>query len=265
MTFGKFWTSTVRNEPFSKLLYLRLGSSPRLIRIRVFPEEKVETMRRLAKTCIILVAIVIGGCADQTPASENSTTEMTVPEITTASYFEIETTLGNMIVRLYDETPGHRDNFRKLVSAGFYDGTAFHRVIADFMIQGGDPYSKDESRENDGTGGPGYTIPAEIVAGLNHKRGAMAAARQSDQVNPEKASSGSQFYIVHAEEGTPFLDGEYSVFGELVDGFDVLDAIATSSTPRTKGERVRYSSLLDNPFDRVQITVKPLPDYTPAE
>jgi len=196
--------------------------------------------------------------------TDQTTPEMTAPEITTASYFEISTTLGNMIIRLYDETPGHRDNFRKLVSAGFYDGTAFHRVIADFMVQGGDPYSKDESRENDGTGGPGYTIDAEIVPTIKHKRGALAAARQPDQINPKKASSGSQFYIVHAAEGTPFLDGEYSVFGELVEGFEVLDFIATTSTPRTLGQRVRYPSLTDNPIDRVEVTIKPLPDYVPA-
>ena len=110
---------------------------------------------------------------------------------------KIQTTLGDIIVRLYDETPLHRDNFVKLAKEGFYDGTLFHRVIRDFMIQGGDPDSKGAPAGKQlGTGGPGYTIDAEIKEGIYHKRGALAAARQGDEVNPERKSSGSQFYIV---------------------------------------------------------------------
>ena len=231
----------------------------------------------------------------------------------------IETPMGNITVMLYDDTPLHRDNFLKLVREGYYDGTLFHRVIRNFMIQGGDPDSKGApAGKSLGMGGPGYTIPAEIVYPKHfHKRGALAAARQGDQVNPERASSGSQFYIVWgdtytdgklgqlekqlgqqreqeifnrlvaerkkeimelrrnrdqdalyrlqeelvaltkaevAEEGpvrltaeqkeayktvggTPHLDGQYTVFGEVVDGLDVVDKIqqvATGSADRQK-------------------------------
>lgn len=173
---------------------------------------------------------------------------------------EFQTTEGTMMVKLYNETPQHRDNMVKLVKSGYYDGLLFHRVIKDFMIQGGDPDSKGaKPGQMLGQGGPGYTIPAEIVDTLIHKRGALAAARMGDQVNPAKASSGSQFYIVHGRMfnenelnaiaarsgrkytdaqkqiygtvgGTPHLDGGYTVFGELVSGFDVLDKIARTQT-----------------------------------
>lgn len=109
----------------------------------------------------------------------------------------ITTPLGNIKVRLYDETPIHRDNFLKLVQEGFYNDTLFHRVIENFMIQGGDPNSRNATPEQMlGTGGPGYTLPAEFVSGCYHKRGALAAARMGDEVNPNRDSSGSQFYIV---------------------------------------------------------------------
>lgn len=113
------------------------------------------------------------------------------------SKVKIQTTLGDITVRLYDETPKHRDNFIKLATEGYYDGVLFHRVIKDFMIQGGDPNSKEAKPDAQyGTGGPDYTIEAEIKPELIHKRGALAAARQGDEVNPERRSSGSQFYIV---------------------------------------------------------------------
>ena len=123
----------------------------------------------------------------------------------------IETSMGNIKIKLYDETPLHRDNFVKLVENGFYDGLQFHRVIKDFMIQGGDPESKDAPPEKQlGAGGPGYTIPAEFVyPKYFHKRGALSAARQGDQVNPKKESSGSQFYIVW---GTPCSDAQLDGF-----------------------------------------------------
>lgn len=121
---------------------------------------------------------------------------------------KIETTLGDIIVRLYDETPLHRDNFLKLAKEGYYDGTIFHRVIANFMIQGGDPDSRNpKPNASYGTGGPDYTIEAEIKPELFHKRGALAAARQGDQVNPERRSSGSQFYIVW---GDTYKEGQLS-------------------------------------------------------
>lgn len=114
---------------------------------------------------------------------------------------KIQTTEGDIVVKLYDDTPLHRDNFIKLAKEGFYDGTLFHRVIKDFMIQGGDPDSRNATKNQQlGTGGPGYTIPAEISSQYIHKRGALAAARQSDEVNPERASSGSQFYIVWGQK-----------------------------------------------------------------
>lgn len=118
----------------------------------------------------------------------------------------IKTKFGDMKVKLYDETPKHRDNFVKLVKEGFYDSLLFHRVIEDFMIQGGDPDSKDaDSTAPLGGGGPGYKIDAEIKDDLFHKRGVLAAAREGDQVNPERRSSGSQFYIV---DGKTFTDAE---------------------------------------------------------
>lgn len=224
----------------------------------------------------------------------------------------IETSLGDITVRLYDETPLHRDNFVKLAREGYYDGTLFHRVIKDFMIQGGDPDSKGApSGKQLGIGGPDYTIEAEIKPTLFHKRGALAAARQGDEVNPERRSSGSQFYIVwgqvynqgqikqfakqmemqqmqqafnalamqHREEimqlrrdrnreglqelqdklaneaqqqvkakgagmtaeqqeiyttigGTPHLDGQYTVFGEVEEGLDIVDQIQQAATGR---------------------------------
>ena len=224
---------------------------------------------------------------------------------------KIETTLGDITVRLYDETPIHRDNFVKLVKEGYYDGTLFHRVIKDFMIQGGDPDSKGApAGKMLGVGGPDYTLEAEIKNNLYHKRGALAAARQGDEVNPERRSSGSQFYIVwgqvykenqlnqlgkqirmqkvqdafnalakaHREEimqmrrernraglqelqdqliaeaenkvgkqgltdeqmqlystvgGTPHLDGQYTVFGEVEEGLNVVEQIQNTATGRS--------------------------------
>lgn len=229
-----------------------------------------------------------------------------------ATKLKIATTEGDIVVRLYDETPLHRDNFIKLATEGYFDGTLFHRVIKDFMIQGGDPDSKEAPKgERLGSGGPGYTVKAEICPDkCFHKRGALSAARLGDEVNPKKESSGSQFYIVwgkvfkpaelkqmerqmamqqeqnlmnamvaaHREEilnlrkarnraglqelqdaiitdvkqkiqetgkpsfteeqreayttvgGTPFLDGEYTVFGEVESGLDVVDKIQNRPT-----------------------------------
>ena len=141
---------------------------------------------------------------------------------------KITTPKGDIRVRLYDETPQHRDNFVKLVNEGFYNGTLFHRVIKDFMIQGGDPDSIGApAGKMLGTGGPGYNVPAEIVyPQLFHKRGALAAARQSDEVNPERESSGSQFYLVYGKVYTPqelkqmekqmSMQQEQSIFNKLV-------------------------------------------------
>lgn len=169
---------------------------------------------------------------------------------------KIETEYGDMIMTLRDDTPKHKENFLKLVEEGYYDGLLFHRVMRGFMIQGGDPNSRDSPAGAPlGMGGPGYTIPAEFTGGL-HIKGAVAAARMPDQGNPAKASSGSQFYIVdgrHMDEasadkelkrsrkqytpeerqayidaggGAPFLDDEYTVFGQVVEGLDIIEKIA---------------------------------------
>ncbi|WP_460920119.1 peptidylprolyl isomerase [Pontibacter brevis] len=157
----------------------------------------------------------------------------------------IETPQGEIKLVLFDDTPQHKENFLKLAKEGFYDGTTFHRVIDGFMIQGGDPNTKDDEPANDGTGSPGYTVPAEINPAHRHVRGAVAAARQDDRVNPSRASSGSQFYIVENHEGTPMLDEVYTVFGQVVDGLDVIDKIAE----QPKGAR-------DRPLSDIKMKVK---------
>lgn len=144
---------------------------------------------------------------------------------------DIQTTMGTIRVKLYKDTPLHRDNFMKLVSAKFYDGIAFHRVIKDFMIQAGDPYSKNELNEDIfGTGGPGYTIPAEILHSHTHKKGALAAARKGDTANPQRESNGSQFYLVENAQTCSQLNGSYTVFGETISGLDVIDKISAVPT-----------------------------------
>ena len=177
----------------------------------------------------------------------------------------IKTNYGDIKVKLYDKTAAHKANFIKLVEEHYYDSLLFHRVIPQFVIQGGDPDSKHGAPgQMLGNGGPGYTIPAEICPDYFHKRGALAAARTGDQMNPTRRSSGSQFYIVVGKKytddelnmleermhtkftkeqreayktvgGTPFLDGQYTVFGEVVEGMDVVDKIA--SAPRDKNDR----------------------------
>ena len=145
--------------------------------------------------------------------------------------FDIETSLGTIRVKLYADTPKHRENFAKLAFDGFFDGLQFHRVIKNFMIQGGDPLTKyPEKQAEYGTGGPGYQIEAEIRPEHHHKKGALAAARKGDMANPMKESSGSQFYIVQSEEGCRHLDGQYTIFGETIDGFKVIDEIASLQT-----------------------------------
>ncbi len=145
--------------------------------------------------------------------------------------FEIHTTEGTITILLYADTPLHRDNFVKLASQHYYDSVLFHRVIYNFMIQTGDPNTKDPAKEDEyGNGGPDYTIPAEIIPAHTHKKGAVAAARLGDTANPRRESSGSQFYIVQSEEGCSHLNGAYTVFGETLDGFEVIDRIASIRT-----------------------------------
>ena len=147
--------------------------------------------------------------------------------------FDIVTTMGTIRVKLYKDTPKHRDNFIKLALTHYYDNVLFHRVIDGFMIQGGDPYTRDTTRfEEWGEGGPGYTIDAEIRPEYTHKRGALAAARRGNLANPMKESSGSQFYLVQDSTACKHLDGEYTVFGEAVGGLNVIDRIAHVKTDR---------------------------------
>ncbi len=180
---------------------------------------------------------------------------------TTKALVEVRTTMGTIVLELYNETPVHRDNFLHLVREGAYDSLLFHRVIPGFMVQGGDPESKRAGRESPlGNGGLGYTMEAEIRSQCIHRRGALAAVRLPDDVNPERRSNGSQFYLVQGRTyqsheldlvmernsrwgdtlsytkadrvtyatlgGAPHLDGAYTVFGAVVEGMDVVDAIA---------------------------------------
>lgn len=168
--------------------------------------------------------------ADEATKSDSEMENFTMPE---EPVFDIVTDLGTIKVKLYKKTPLHRDNFIKLANEGFYNGILFHRVINGFMIQTGDPLTKDpEKGDLYGTGGPGYTIPAEFVNEYYHKKGALAAARRGDIANPTKASSGSQFYLVQDEDACLQLDGEYTIFGETVEGLDVIDKIAAVQTDR---------------------------------
>lgn len=250
--------------------------------------------------------------AEATPAdTATKNDKMTVNTDTTSAKVRVETTLGSFTVLLYGDTPLHRDNFLKLVNEKYYDGTLFHRVIKEFMVQAGDPDSKNaKPGQRLGSGDPGYTLPAEIVFPKHfHKRGALAAARQGDQVNPDRRSSGSQFYVVTGKKvpeamiptlkaslqqsemqaifnglaaqhmtqirqmqaagdaqgletlrqelikqtqeqaanlpskftpemaqaytelgGSPHLDGQYTVFGEVIEGLDVIDKIEKVAT-----------------------------------
>lgn len=225
-------------------------------------------------TLFLLLTTFLVGCA---PKEESSN-----------DLFDIETQLGTITVRLYENTPLHAENFRKLVSEKFYDGTLFHRVIPKFMVQGGDPNSKDGNPMNNGIGGPGYTVPAELRPEYFHKKGALAAARTN---NPEKASSGSQFYLVtgrayadaeldqieahySAQSGQPFtfpaehrevyttvggaplLDTQYTVYGEIVSGMDVLDAISRVDTPNSRGDATTQA-LGDQPLEPLPMVIRP--------
>lgn len=157
--------------------------------------------------------------------------EETIALLSEEPVFDIVTNLGTIKVKLYSKTPQHRYNFEKLALTGFYDSLLFHRVINGFMIQGGDPLTRDTAMVAQyGTGGPGYTVPAEFVPEYKHKKGAVAAARRGDAANPKKESSGSQFYIVQDPTTCAQLDGEYTVFGETVQGLDVIDKIASVAT-----------------------------------
>lgn len=220
-------------------------------------EAKVQKLhkdfRRIQQILRAAILLFLVGC---------SVTRNTVSKKSTGYKIHVTTDSGIIILKLYDKTPLHRDNFIKLVKQHYFDSLLFHRVIKNFMIQGGDPDSKSAKQGISlGNGGPAYTIPVELDTALFHKKGVIAAARESDDVNPAKASSGSQFYLVQGKVftdagldsieiyrlkgrkiptwqkevyktagGTPHLDMNYTVFGEIESGLEVVDKISTAAT-----------------------------------
>ena len=206
-------------------------------------------MKRIIILAAAVLAMVSCGPRAGKNAQEENTENAMENTMIQEPEFDIVTTHGTMRVKLYSKTPKHRDNFVKLVKENYYDGVRFHRVIEGFMIQTGDPFSRDTTLINKwGQGGPDYTIPAEFVSEYWHKKGALAAARKGDMANPTKASSGSQFYIVHDENACLHLDGQYSIFGEVIDGLNIIDKIAIVPT-----------DMYDRPYEDVIIkTIKPV-------
>ncbi len=226
---------------------------------------------------VLFSGIIFSNCVNKTTQKESVISDEKKQETITKqkqTMIQISTNLGDMKAVLYNETPQHRDNFIKLVKEGYFNGTLFHRIIDGFMIQGGDPDSKTaKPGQGLGQGGPGYTIPAEFNQDLIHKKGALAAARMGDQMNPQKASSGSQFYIAQGKAysqeelanfemrmgkkfnplqiqtyttvgGVPFLDYDYTVFGEVIEGLDVIDKIAKRAKDRA-----------DRPVEDIKMTI----------
>ena len=237
-------------------------------------------MKKVSFILTVLFCLIMASCCstkktsetpaertDEVTATDQTTDNQTDNQLTTRNMENLtkvlfKTSEGDILIALYDNTPKHKENFLKLVKDGYYNGILFHRIIQGFMIQTGDPESKGApAGKMLGNGGPGYTIPAEFKPENYHKRGAVAAARLGDQMNPTKASSGSQFYIVDGKPfdankraqisyqsgkfftdeqrkayetigGAPFLDGDYTVFGEVVEGMDVVDKIAAKPKDR---------------------------------
>ncbi|MBN3035526.1 MAG: peptidylprolyl isomerase [Bacteroidales bacterium] len=161
----------------------------------------------------------------------------------------IRTDFGDIRIWLYDQTPQHQANFIKLAGEGFYDSLIFHRVVEDFVIQGGDP-------EGTGYGGPGYNIPAEIVTSLSHQYGAVGAARLPDNINPDRESNGSQFYIVCDPDGEPSLNTYYTVFGMVFSGMDAVDSIAVVPVDEANNHR---------PYQNVYMTDVKVEEFTADE
>lgn len=200
---------------------------------------------------LFIATILVAGCKSGNKETQESApapvTETKAPALAfdpatlgEEPVFDIVTSKGTIKIKLYKETPLHRDNFVKLASEKFYDNILFHRVIKGFMVQVGDPLTKNPSADPSkfGTGGPGYTIPAEILPQFSHKKGALAAARKGDKANPNRESSGSQFYFVEDEKGCSHLDGQYTIFGETIEGLDVIDAIAAEPVTAPKNAPV---------------------------
>lgn len=208
-------------------------------------------MKALMKTsfCVLLSCFVLAGCGNNAAKKAEEQAQKAAADSLAAvqaeqklsekiaslpeePVFDIITTMGVIKVKLYAKTPKHRENFERLALSKFYDGILFHRVINGFMIQTGDPLTKDPEApaSSYGTGGPGYNVSAEFVPEYSHLKGALAAARRGDAANPLKESSGSQFYIVQDPLACSHLDGEYTIFGQTIEGFDVIDAIASVET-----------------------------------
>lgn len=231
----------------------------------IFVGLKYKVMKRIILTSIIsaVMLLAFASCGQhgrrataEAQTDSTSITDSMVNKLIEEPEFDIITNKGTMRVKLYSKTPKHRDNFVKLVKERYYDGIRFHRVIEGFMIQTGDPFSRDTAKiDMWGQGGPDYTVPAEFVNEYWHKKGALAAARKGDMANPKKASSGSQFYIVHDENACLHLDGQYTIFGEVIEGLNVIDRIARVDVDR-----------YDRPMEDVIITAvkavepEPLPE-----
>jgi peptidyl-prolyl cis-trans isomerase B (cyclophilin B) len=209
------------------------------------PVENFATMKAFNLFCACSAAVLLAaGCSNEKPAAPPTPapTPAAAPAPTAPNTNEvavITTSEGVMVVEFYpDVAPNHVANFKKLARQGFYDGTCFHRVIKGFMIQGGDPNTKNETAKDTwGMGGPGYTVNAEFNS-KHHARGILSMARANDP-----NSAGSQFYICHGDAG--FLDGQYTVFGNLVKGDDVLEKIATTATepPDRPVKRINVDSI----------------------
>jgi cyclophilin family peptidyl-prolyl cis-trans isomerase len=198
----------------------------------------------MKRFCFVAAMLVLASCSGKPAESQPAKAAMfAAPEAGNGpAQFVIQTQYGDITIELYDDTPLHRDNFAKLASEKFFDGTTFHCVIPGFMIQGGDPNSKDaNARETHGMGSPGYTVPAEIKH--DNVRGSIAAARLGDGVNPTRASSGSQFYINVNDNA--MLNGSYTVFGKVISGMEVADKIVTLRR-----------DFRDNPIERVEMKIR---------
>ena len=188
--------------------------------------------RKVALTLLVVIIPLLGFSTDP------------IPDSTHDYLVTISTDYGDMKIMLHDDTPKHKKNFVKLAKAGVYDNLTFHRVIDDFMIQTGDPKTRNKPGDYDPSVIP-ETLPAEIRDNHKHVFGAVAAARRGDEKNPERRSSGSQFYIVENSKGAPHLDGKYTVFGQVIDGFQVIKKIADQPTGKD-----------DRPKEAIRMTVK---------
>lgn len=196
-------------------------------------------MKRILWIPLLVICSIFACSQKEDDAVTPAPTEIEAKE----QVIEISTSFGKMYMWLYKETPLHRNNFLALADTGYFDNSTFHRCVNNFVIQGGDPNSKDSDPNNDGLGGPGYTVPAEFKDSLRHIRGAVGAARDG---NPLKASSGSQFYICLSESATAQLNGSYTVFGFIMKGMDVADQIVAQPKNPTN----------NRPLTDIKMTVK---------